>query len=97
MKKVFVACMVLLAVMTGLFFAVCEKPKISSPEIIVLEKGKRFTFDDYIKIYGEGISVEYIDNININEEGEYTLTVRAWDKKGNKSEKNIKVTVKECG
>ena len=70
--------------------------KINAPEQIVIEKGKGFEIDDYVTIEGKKgkVYVEYIDNVKINTEGEYSLTVKAKDERGNKRSSEIKVIVK---
>lgn len=70
--------------------------KINAPEQIVIEKGNGFEIDDYVSIEGKSgkVYVEYVDNIKINTEGEYSVTVNARDEKGNEVQKSILVKVR---
>ena len=70
--------------------------KINAPEQIVIEKGKGFEIDDYVIIEGKSgkVYVEYVDNVKINTEGEYSLTVKAKDERGNKRSSKRKVILK---
>ena len=70
--------------------------KINAPEQIVIEKGNGFEIDDYVTIDVKrgNVYIEYVDNIRVNTEGEYSLTVKAEDERGNKRSSEIKVIVK---
>ena len=94
MKRLLSICAVLLLAAGIFFYSSNLEIEINAPDTIVLNKGERFCLDDYIEIIGDNIVVEYSDNININKEGTYSLTVRAENDRGKLKEKNIIVTVK---
>ena len=94
MKRLLSICAVL-ALASGIFlYSAKTELKINAPDTIILNKGERFCLDDYIEIIGDNIVVEYSENININKEGTYSLTVKAEDDRGKLKEKNIIVTVR---
>ena len=89
MKRLLSICAVLLLAAGIFFYSSNLELEINAPDTIVLNKGERFCLDDYIEIIGDNS-----DNININKEGTYSLTVRAENDRGKLKEKNIIVTVK---
>ena len=95
MKRVLSVALAAVIIAGGVYIYRLPGFGIEAPDSIVLKKGERFSVDDYVTIDGDGndIFVEYLDNININQEGTYTLTVKAGDKKGNVKEKRVEVRV----
>ena len=95
MKKLFIGAVAVLIIF-GIYIYKVPSFKIKAPEQIVLEKGQSVEIDDYVSIEGKSgkVYVEYVDNIKINTEGEYSVTVNARDEKGNERSSEIKVIVK---
>ena len=97
MKRIFTAVLLTAIVFGGIYLYRQPHFGIEAPERIVLEKGEHFSLDDYVKIDGdEDIYIEYIDDININREGSYSLRIKAQDAKGRIKEKEVEVIVEDA-
>ena len=84
--------LIILALWAGLFG---EKLDVLAPDAIELQQGEPFCVDDYVEVRGrkKDVILKYRDDININIPGTYTLNISAENKKGERAEKTVKVTV----
>ncbi|MDD5944819.1 MAG: hypothetical protein PUD43_03735 [Clostridia bacterium] len=97
MKRIFTAVLLTAIILGDIYLYRQPYFGIETPEKIVLQKGEHFSLDDYVKIDGgEGICIEYIDDININREGSYSLRIKAQDAKGRIKEKEVEVIVEDA-
>ena len=93
-RNMYIFTPVMIAVVGLIFFRNYSKIDIDAPRQIVIEKGEGFRVDDYVTVTGgKGTTAEYIDNINIDKEGVYSLTIIAENSMGNSVTKEIEVVV----
>lgn len=85
------------AVIGAVIFSDTAELALDVPEVIEIKRGEAFSVDDYVDIRGrkDDVTLEYIDDININIPGTYTLDIIAEDSRGERLERTVKVIVED--